>query len=87
MEIAMGVWLLCGILAAMVANAKHRSVIGWLLLGTLTGIFGLLAIAGMPALVADGPRVPHGSSSRDFVTLIAIVGGMMLLFTVLALVF
>jgi hypothetical protein len=43
-------WLVCGILTAMVASAKNRSEVGWLVLGFCAGIFALIAIAGMPSL-------------------------------------
>lgn len=38
-------WILCGLAAAFVANAKGRSGFGWLLLGLLFGPIALLASA------------------------------------------
>lgn len=49
MELVVIVWLTCGILCAVVASSKNRSWFGWLILGMLTSIFGLIAVAGMPA--------------------------------------
>lgn len=36
--------LICGILTAVLANHKGRSVVGWFFLGFFFGIFGLIAI-------------------------------------------
>ena len=47
---------------------------GWLLVGLFTGIFGLLAVVGMPVLVNDPnrPRTPHGPQRSDFAALTVI---------------
>ena len=47
MEALFAVWVLCGIAAMAIANAKGRSGCGWGLLGFLFGPLGLLAAAIM----------------------------------------
>ena len=41
MEI-LGIWLLCGIVSAVIASNKGRSGCGWFLLGVLLGPFGFI---------------------------------------------
>lgn len=50
MELFIGLWLLCGILAAVVGGAKGRSGCGWFIVGVLAGPLGLLAVVGMPVV-------------------------------------
>ncbi|MFQ6007497.1 MAG: hypothetical protein ACE5K8_00950, partial [Candidatus Zixiibacteriota bacterium] len=42
--------VICAILCAVVAGAKNRDTSGWAVVGLITGILGLIAIAGMPSL-------------------------------------
>lgn len=42
-------WLFCAAATAIIAGARGRSVIGWLLLGLLFGIFALIVVAVIPA--------------------------------------
>ena len=44
------VWIVMGIMTAVIAGAKNRNWFGWLLIGLLFGIFGLILIACMPKL-------------------------------------
>ena len=53
MEIVI-IWLLFGIVAMVIANAKERSGCGWFLLGCMFGPFSLVVLA-LPAL---GKKVP-----------------------------
>ncbi|PZU23807.1 MAG: hypothetical protein DI589_05930 [Shinella sp.] len=43
-------WLICGIVTAIIAANKGRSGIGWLIIGFILGIFGIILIACMPSL-------------------------------------
>ena len=51
MELFIGLWLLCGVLAAVVGGAKGRSGCAWFIVGVLAGPLGLLAAVGMPVVV------------------------------------
>lgn len=42
--------ILCAILCGAVAGSKNRSAGNWAGVGLLTGVLGLIAIAGMPAI-------------------------------------
>ena len=42
--------ILCAILCGVVAGSKNRSEANWAGVGLLTGVLGLIAIAGIPAL-------------------------------------
>lgn len=42
------IWLLCGIVCAIIAGSKNRSAVGWCLIGLLIGIFGVILIACLP---------------------------------------
>lgn len=42
-------WIICGFVTAVIASAKDRSGFGWLLIGLLLGIFGVILIACMPS--------------------------------------
>lgn len=41
------VWIAFGIVTALAAQARGRSFVGWLLIGCVTGIFGLIAVLVM----------------------------------------
>ena len=43
------IWVFCGVVAAVIAGSKGRSVGGWLLLGFLLGPFGLV-VALLPSI-------------------------------------
>lgn len=43
------IWVICGVVTAVIASAKDRSGFGWLLIGLLLGIFGVILIACMPS--------------------------------------
>lgn len=47
---------ICGIVAACVASAKNRSVVGWFLLGMLFGPVGVLIVVVLPSAVPGPPR-------------------------------
>jgi len=38
------IWLICAFACAIIAGAKHRSVVGWFFLGLILGIIGLIII-------------------------------------------
>jgi len=42
------IWLLCGVVAAVVATTKGRSGCGWFLLGVLLGPFGFILALVVP---------------------------------------
>jgi len=44
------IWLAFGIVTALAAQARGRSFLGWLVIGCLTGIFGLIAVLVMENL-------------------------------------
>ena len=51
--VALYMWLATAVLCATVAENKRRSMGGWFFTGLLTGVMGLIAIAGMPARSAE----------------------------------
>ncbi|WP_457812116.1 zinc ribbon domain-containing protein [Sinorhizobium meliloti] len=53
------IWIICGVVTAIIAASKGRSGAGWLLVGLLLGIFGVILIACLPALVKEVPRTPQ----------------------------
>jgi hypothetical protein len=38
-------WVICGIVSAVIANAKGRSVVGWFFLGLIFGVLAVIIIA------------------------------------------
>lgn len=48
------IWLLCGVVAAVVATSKGRSGCGWFILGVLLGPFGFILALVVPT---NQPRV------------------------------
>lgn len=54
------VWIICGVVTAVIASSKGRNSFGWLLIGLLLGIFGIILIACLPSLGG-------GASSAQFV--------------------
>ena len=43
-------WIFIAILCGVVANNKNRSVLGWLLLGGLFGIFAFILLLFLPTI-------------------------------------
>ena len=41
------IWIAFGVVTALAAQARGRSFIGWLLIGCVTGVFGLIAVLVM----------------------------------------
>jgi len=41
------IWIGFGIVTALAASARGRSFFGWLVIGCLTGVFGLIAVLVM----------------------------------------
>jgi len=41
------IWIGLGVVTALAANARGRSFAAWLIIGCLTGIFGLIAVLVM----------------------------------------
>jgi hypothetical protein len=75
---------ICGMLCAVVATAKGRNALGWLVLGLLTGVFGLIAVAGMPPLDPSAPRTPHGPQASDIGGLAVALGCVLIALLALA---
>ena len=46
----LAVWIVCGITAAIIGSAKGRNPLGWLAIGFLFGLFGLIAACAVPNL-------------------------------------
>lgn len=44
------IWIGFAVVTALAASARGRSFIGWLIIGGLTGIFGLIAVLVMENL-------------------------------------
>lgn len=44
------IWIGIGIVTALAAQARGRSFVAWLVIGCLTGIFGLVAVLVMENL-------------------------------------
>ena len=61
MEIALCMWLICGIGAAAIASSKRRSAVGWFFIGVLIGPLALL-IVGFMAAPEPAPVVPASRS-------------------------
>lgn len=49
--------VVCGVIAAAIASAKNRSMLGWFLLGALLGLIGVLIVALLPS---EPPPAPLG---------------------------
>lgn len=58
LEVFLGFWLLCALVAAVVANSKGRSGCGWLILSI---IFGPLALLGVAVASVD----PQKAKERE----------------------
>lgn len=41
------VWIAFGVVTALAAQARGRSFVAWLVIGCLTGVFGLIAVLVM----------------------------------------
>jgi RNA polymerase subunit RPABC4/transcription elongation factor Spt4 len=52
------IWLICGVLAAIVSSSKGRNGCGWFVLGFLFGPLGLLAAVGMSKPAPPATAVP-----------------------------
>jgi len=48
------IWGLSGVVCALLAGPKNRSVLGWFIGGCLFGLFAILAIAIVPKLEEEG---------------------------------
>lgn len=44
------IWLAFGVVTALAAAARGRNFFGWLVIGCLTGVFGLIAVLVMENL-------------------------------------
>ena len=59
MEFAV-VWILCGVVCAVIANLKNRNVVGWFFGGMCIGIFGIIIVLVLPKKEsADIIKCPH----------------------------
>lgn len=50
------IWIICAVITAIIASSKGRSGIGWLLVGAVLGIFGVILIACLPSLRGEQAR-------------------------------
>lgn len=55
------IWLICGVVSAVIASNKGRNVAGWFALGMLFGLIAIIIVAAIPSLTVDGKtkRCPH----------------------------
>lgn len=44
------IWIALGVVTALAAQARGRDFLPWLLIGTVTGVFGLIAVLVMKNL-------------------------------------
>lgn len=44
------IWIALGVVTALAAQARGRDFLPWLLIGTVTGVFGLIAVLVMEDL-------------------------------------
>ncbi|MGA1804449.1 zinc ribbon domain-containing protein [Rhizobium sp. HT1-10] len=61
-QLILTVWLICGVVTAIIAGSKDRNWVGWLLIGLVLGIFGVILIACMPSL---SPQLVAVSSAHQ----------------------
>lgn len=47
-------WILSAVACALIAGGKNRNVFGWFFIGLVTGVFGTLVLAFLPALSRPG---------------------------------
>ena len=47
MELFIFVWLALGVVTGIAATARNRSFLPWLIVGSIFGVFGLLAVLVM----------------------------------------
>lgn len=60
------IWIICGFVTAIIGASKGRSFAGWLMIGLLLGIFGIILVACMPAVSNDASRAqPQYSAIRE----------------------
>jgi len=53
------IWIICGVVTGIIASSKGRNGLGWFLLGSLLGIFGLILIACLPSLSVEPVTVRY----------------------------
>lgn len=56
------IWFGCGVLSAIVASGKNRSVLGWFVLGFLFGPFGFIASLVVSSSDTNSISTPYHSS-------------------------
>lgn len=44
------IWLGCGVITAIIASSKGRNGFGWLIIGCILGIFGIILAAVLPSI-------------------------------------
>jgi hypothetical protein len=70
------VWILLGVITAMIAKQRNRNVWYWLLIGFGTGLFGILIIYLLDPLPADKSKVPiNKKAMAAIITTCVIFGG------------
>jgi len=69
------VWILLGIITAMIAQKRNRNVWYWLLIGFGTGLFGVLIIYLMDPLPTDKSKVPINKKAMIAIIVTCIIFG------------
>lgn len=59
------IWIGFGVVTALAAAARGRSAGAWLVIGCLTGVFGLLAVLVMERQTGQGEGASHPLRWRD----------------------
>jgi hypothetical protein len=54
------IWLAFAVVTAVIASNKNRTIIGWLVLGCLFGVFALIAVACMSPLTPNQAALAQG---------------------------
>lgn len=58
-------WLLCGVVCAVIASSKGKSTVGWFFLGCILGIFGIILVAVLPSENPTTVRIVDDWSNRS----------------------
>ncbi|MFV1959793.1 MAG: GYF domain-containing protein [Planctomycetota bacterium] len=58
------IYLICGVIAAVIATSKGRSGIGWFFGGAFLGLIGIIIVAVLPNLKEEEARRKHAMAER-----------------------
>lgn len=56
--------MVCGLLSLTLAKQKGYSEAGWFFVGVLTGVLGLIAIAGMPLTATAASEIQKAIAAK-----------------------